>query len=101
MLVREVEWKWREEHNDAEAAHWAIEAPDGWGNTPPTSPIQEGWPGILVDTNCETWPLLSDIVPLHSDGWPDLSPPVQDGVRVTVEVVTSVGDFEDHSPVGH
>jgi hypothetical protein len=74
--VREAEWKRREGHNDAEVARWAIEAPDGWGNTPPTSPVQEGWPGVPVDTNRETWPLLSDVVPVRSDGWPDLSPPV-------------------------
>jgi hypothetical protein len=42
MLAREAEWKHREVHNDAEAAHWAVEAPDGWGHTPPTSPVQEG-----------------------------------------------------------
>jgi hypothetical protein len=29
MLVREAEWKDREAHNDAEAAHWESEAPDG------------------------------------------------------------------------
>jgi hypothetical protein len=50
-LVRETEWKRREESNDAEMAHWAVEAPNGWGNTPPTSPIQEGWPGVPADTN--------------------------------------------------
>jgi hypothetical protein len=63
-LAREPEWKRREEHNDAEVARWAVEAPDGWGNAPPTSPIQEGWPGVPVDANHETWPLLSDVVPL-------------------------------------
>jgi hypothetical protein len=34
MLAREAEWKAREAHNDAEAASWEVEAPDGWGNTP-------------------------------------------------------------------
>jgi hypothetical protein len=80
MIKREDEWKKREAHNDTEAAHWAVEAPNGWGNTPPTSPVLEGWPGVPVNANCETWPLLSDIVPLCPDGWPDLLPSVQDRV---------------------
>jgi hypothetical protein len=85
--VREAEWKWRDAHNNTEASCWAVEAPDGWCNIPLTSPVQEGWPGVSVDMNQETWPLLSDVVPLHPDGWPDLSPLVQDRVRVTIEVV--------------
>jgi hypothetical protein len=53
-IKREDEWKEREAHNDTEAACWAVEAPDGWGNTPPTSPVPEGWPGVPVDANRET-----------------------------------------------
>jgi hypothetical protein len=49
-LVREAEWKDREAHNDAEAACWESEAPDGWGNTPPVSPVYEGWPGDNPNT---------------------------------------------------
>jgi hypothetical protein len=41
-LAREAEWKDREAHNNTEAARWESEAPDGWGNTPPVSPICEG-----------------------------------------------------------
>jgi hypothetical protein len=41
-LVREAEWKWGEEHNGAAAASWATKALDGWGSTPPVSPIVEG-----------------------------------------------------------
>jgi hypothetical protein len=96
-LAREAEWKWRDTHNDTEAARWAVEAPDGWGNTPPTSPIQEGWPGVPADTNQKTWPLLSDAVLLRPDGWPDLLPLVQDRVRVTIKVVSSVRGIEEHS----
>jgi hypothetical protein len=97
MLAKEAEWKDRKVHNNAEAARWELEAPDGWGNTPPTSPIHEGWPGVPIDAGSGTWPLPSDIVLLHPDGWPNLSPPVQDGVRVTIEVESSVGDLEEHS----
>jgi hypothetical protein len=76
-LAREAKWKDRKAYNDAEAARRESEAPDGWGNTPPTSPIHEGWPGVPADANSGTWPLLSDIVPLHPNGWPDLSHSVQ------------------------
>jgi hypothetical protein len=96
-LAKEAKWKDREAHNDAEAACWEVKAPDGWGITPPTSPIHEGWPSVPIDAGSGTWPLPSNIVPLHPDGWPDLSPPVQDRVRVTFEVKSSVGDSEEHS----
>jgi hypothetical protein len=45
MIKREDEWKKREAHNDVEVARWAVEAPNGWGNTPSTRPFPEGWPG--------------------------------------------------------
>jgi hypothetical protein len=76
--LREAEWQEKQDHNNAVAASWAVEAPDGWGNTPPTSPVQEGWPGVPADVNQDTWPLLSDVVPLRPDGWPDLSPQVSE-----------------------
>jgi hypothetical protein len=97
MLKREAEWKERGAHNNAEVAYCKVEAPNGWGNTPPTSPVHEGWPGVPIDANRGTWPLPSEIVPLCPDGWPNLSPPVQDGVRVTIEVKLSIEDSEEHS----
>jgi hypothetical protein len=45
--VREAEWKEKEAHNDAEATQWAVEAPDGWGNTCLSSPVHENWPGDM------------------------------------------------------
>jgi hypothetical protein len=43
----------REAHNDIEAAHWEVEAPDSWGGTHPPSPIpiSEGWPCVRVVTD--------------------------------------------------
>jgi hypothetical protein len=94
MLAREAEWKQREVSNNVETANWAMEAPDSWGNTPPTSPVQEGWLGVPADA---TWPPLSDTVLLCPGGWPDLSPQVSDGVRVTIEVLSNVESLEEHS----
>jgi hypothetical protein len=91
-LAREEEWKRQEELNDIEAANWAVEARDGWGNTPPTSPVQEGWPGVPADA---TWPSLSDAV--RPGGWPDLSLPSPGGVLVTT--TTTIGEGEEHSAV--
>jgi hypothetical protein len=88
--AREAEWKCREELNDVEAANWAVEAPDGWGNTPPTSPVQEEWLGVPADA---TWPPLSDAV--RPDGWPDLLLPPSGGVLVTT--MTTIGEGEEHS----
>jgi hypothetical protein len=68
--VREAEWKERQDHNDAEAVRWEVEAPDGWGNTYPSSPVHEDWPGVRLEDG--TWPLPTDVVPLRPDGWPDL-----------------------------
>jgi hypothetical protein len=44
--AREVVWWERQDHNDAEAAQWAVEAPDGWGGEEVARPIEEGWPGV-------------------------------------------------------
>jgi hypothetical protein len=95
-LAKEVDWKEREVHNNVEAAHWEIEAPNGWGSTRPTSPIHKGWPSTEIVED-GTWPLLSDVVPLCPDSWPDLSLPVQDGIQVTIKVKTSVEESEGHS----
>jgi hypothetical protein len=89
-LAREEEWKCQEELNDVEAANWAVEAPDSWGNTPPTSLVQEGWPGVPADA---TWPPLSDAV--CPDGWPDLSLPSSGGVLVTMTM--TIGEGGEHS----
>jgi hypothetical protein len=97
MLVREVEWKPREAHNDEEAAQWQVEASDGWGNTPPSSPIPKGWPGVQVDEWSGVWPAPSDAVSLRVDGWPDLLVSGASGIQVTIEVKLSVGDLERHS----
>jgi hypothetical protein len=67
MLAREAEWKEKEVHNDAEAAQWAVEAPNGWGNTSLSSPVCEAWPGTGVMED-GTWPLPTDVVPLCPDG---------------------------------
>jgi hypothetical protein len=95
--LREAKLQERQDHNDLAVAEWSVESLDGWGNTPPTSPVQEGWLGVPADANQGTWPLLSDVVPLRPDGWPDLLPQVSDGVRVTIEVVSSIGSIEGHS----
>jgi hypothetical protein len=45
--AREMEWQEKQDHNDAEAAKWAVEAPDGWGDVGIVSlVVEEGWPGI-------------------------------------------------------
>jgi hypothetical protein len=69
------------------------------GGTCPASPnIEEGWPGVRPKDWC--FPCLSDDVPLHPDGWPDLSLPVSDGVQVTIKVKSTVEDVEGTPPVG-
>jgi hypothetical protein len=99
-LAREAEWEEREAHNDVEAACWAIDPPDGWGNTPPASPVPEGWPGVVVDEHNGNWPSLSEVVPLCVDSWPNLSTSVEGGIEVTIEVVTNAGDpQEKHTAV--
>jgi hypothetical protein len=37
------------------------------------------------------------VVPLHPDGWPDLSPHSLDGVQVTIEVLSSIKGVEGYS----
>jgi hypothetical protein len=67
-LAREAEWKRREAHNDAVAVNWEVEASDGWGNTPPVSPIVKGWPDVRPEDRCESFPRLLDVMPLRPDG---------------------------------
>jgi hypothetical protein len=91
-LAREAEWKCREDHNDAEAASWAVEAPDGWGGVKIVSPIvKEGWPGVRPEDH--GYPFEEG--PLGPDGWPDLSLPSSGGVLVTT--MTTVKPGEGHS----
>jgi hypothetical protein len=71
-LAREAEWEEQEAHNDVEVTHWVVDPPDGWGNTRPTSPIHEGWPGALVDKHVGIWPSPSKVVPTRVDSWPDV-----------------------------
>jgi hypothetical protein len=97
MLAREAEWKDREVHNDA-AAHWEVDPPDGWGNTPPVSPVHEGWPGALIDKHCGIWPSPSAVVPTGADGWPDLLTSIEGGIEVTVEVVTDIEESQEEHP---
>jgi hypothetical protein len=41
--AREAVWQERQDHNDAEGAKWAVEAPDGWGGVEVARPvIKEG-----------------------------------------------------------
>jgi hypothetical protein len=95
ILAREEEWKRREEHNDAAAMSWAIEAPDGWGSMRPASPVvEEGWPGTWPEDWC--FPRLEDM-PLRPNGWPDLSLPTSTGVQVTIEVKLTIEEVEGHS----
>jgi hypothetical protein len=92
-LAREEEWRCREDHNDNEAASWAVEAPNGWGGTRPVSPIVEKvWPGTRPEDQC--FPRLEDLPP-GPDGWLDLSIPTLGGVWVTM--TTTVEEVEGHS----
>jgi hypothetical protein len=84
-------------HNDAVVASWKVEALDSWGNTPPTSLIIDGWPGVQPEDQCGSFPCLSDVMPLCPNGWPDLSPHASDGVHVTVEVRSIIKGVKGYS----
>jgi hypothetical protein len=77
-IAREVVWQERQDHNDMEAAQWAVEAPDGWGGNAVAKPIEEGWPGVQPE-----------------DRWLDLPLPPSGGVLVTM--TTIVEKEEGHS----
>jgi hypothetical protein len=90
--AREAEWWKRQDHNDAEAARWAVEVPDGWGDVRTVSPIvEEGWPGIRPEDR--GYP--SEEGPLGPDSWPDLLLPLSGGVLVTT--MTTVEKEGGHS----
>jgi hypothetical protein len=77
-----------------DTVQWGIPGADGWEVTPPASPVENVWPGTMVDERCGTWPSLSEVVPTGADGWPDLSTSVVGGIEVTVEVVTDLGEIQ-------
>jgi hypothetical protein len=90
--AREAEWQKRQDHNNAEAARWAVEVPDGWGGVEVVRPvIEEGWPGVRPEDH--GYP--SEEGPLGPDGWLDLSLPSSGGVLVTM--MTTVEKGEGHS----
>jgi hypothetical protein len=69
---------------------------DGWGGTRPASPIvEEGWPDVWPEDWC--CPRLMDVMPLHPDGWPDLSLSTSDGIEVTIEVKLTIKEVEGYS----
>jgi hypothetical protein len=87
-LAREVEWKAHEDHNDAEAARWEVDPPDGWGNTPPVSPICEG---------SGDWPSQEELIDVEVTAWPRFSPNTL-AIEVTIETRSSIGELvEGHS----
>jgi hypothetical protein len=87
-LAREAEWRAREAHNDAVAAHWEVDPSDGWGNTPPVSPVQQG----LGD-----WPSQEALVDVEVAAWPHF-PPDTLAIEVTVEIRSSIGDLVEEHP---
>jgi hypothetical protein len=91
-LAREAEWKRQEAHDDAAAASWEVNPPDGWGNTPPASPI---WPGASIDEYCSTWPSPSAVVPTGTDSWPNLSASIEGGIKVTIEMVIDIRESQE------
>jgi hypothetical protein len=89
--ARGVVWQERQDHNDAEGAKWAVEAPDGWGDVEVARPVvEEGWPGVQPE-DCSCF----EGGPLGSNGWPDLSLPPSGGVLVTT--MTTIEKEEGHS----
>jgi hypothetical protein len=96
ILARETEWKAQESSNDV--VQWGVSGVDGWEVTSSASPVEEAWPGIVVDERCGTWPSSSEIVLTHADGWPILSANIEGGIEVTIEVCTDIGEFQgEHS----
>jgi hypothetical protein len=92
IKAREAEWQKRQDHNDMEAARWAVEVPDSWGEVRTVSPvIEEGCPGVRPEDR--GYPLEEG--PLGPDGWPDLSLPSLGGVLVTMTMTVDEG--EGHS----
>jgi hypothetical protein len=70
-----------------EASHWEVNPPDGWGNTPPISPVPEG---------SGEWPNQEALVDAEVAAWPHFPPSVL-AVKVTIETKSSIGDLEEHS----
>jgi hypothetical protein len=71
---------------------------EGWEATPPVSPIEEAWPGAIMDECCGAWPFSAEVVQAHCDVWPGFPADVEGGIEVTVEVCSSVGEIQgEHS----
>jgi hypothetical protein len=66
-----------------------VSGANGWEVTPPASPVEEAWPGVVVDERCGTWLSTLEVVPTRADGWPSL----EGGVEVTVEVCSNIEEL--------
>jgi hypothetical protein len=90
MKAREAVWQERQDHDNAEAAKWAVESPDSWGGVEVTRPVvEEGWPGVHPEDR-----FSSEEGPLGPNGGLDLSLP-STGILVTT--MTTVEKGEGHS----
>jgi hypothetical protein len=95
-LAREAEWKAQEASNDT--VQWGVLMTDSWEVTPPASPIEEAWPGAVMDDCCGTWPSSAEVVQAHVNVWPGFSADFEGGIEVTAEVCSSVGELQgEHS----
>jgi hypothetical protein len=65
MIAQEAEWKAQEASNNA--VQWGFSAMEGWEVTLPVSPVEEAWPGAVVDECCGVWPSPAELVQAHSD----------------------------------
>jgi hypothetical protein len=95
-LAREAEWRAQETSNDV--VQWGVgSAKNGWEVTPPASPIEEAWPGVLVDEHCGVWPSSAEVVQAHCDTWLGFLSDAG-GIKVTVEMCLSIGEVSrEHS----
>jgi hypothetical protein len=57
------------------------------------SPVEEAWPGAIVDKHCGTWPSSVEIVQAHCDAWPGFPADIEGGIKVTIEVCSSIGEI--------
>jgi hypothetical protein len=71
---------------------WGEFEVNDWVMTPPASPIDEAWPGDLVDAHCGVWPSPTKVVQARCDTWLGFPCDVG-GIKVTVEVCLSTGEI--------
>jgi hypothetical protein len=90
-IAREAEWKACEASNNT--VWLGRSATEGWEVTPPISPIEEAWPGALVDEHCGTWPSSAEVVQTRCDVWPGFPADVGGEIEVTIKVCLSVGEI--------